>query len=203
MKPLILPFVIALVASLGLGAGASVLQAKRAAPAHAVADSAKHAPAPHDSGLKVIDASGSADVAPVVPDSSGVTLAAHTPSAGATNGAAPVQQQGKPADAHAQPAPAAAPTPALVKSSPAAPAVAVPAGATAAGGPSEKRVARVFASMAPRDAAKVLEQMSDPDVSIILGNLAEKQAAAILAQLPAPRVAALSRVALRPTQGAK
>ena len=58
----------------------------------------------------------------------------------------------------------------------------------------QKRLAKIFATMSPKDASRVLAQMTDHDVSIILGLLSDRQAAAILTNLPAPRAAALSQV---------
>lgn len=61
-----------------------------------------------------------------------------------------------------------------------------------------RRIGRIFASMAPREAAKVLQQLEDADVMVIVGSLNEKQAAAILQALPAERAAAISKGSLRP-----
>ena len=56
----------------------------------------------------------------------------------------------------------------------------------------EKRLAKIFSAMSPRDAAKVLEQMSDGDVRTILALMGDRQAAAVLAQLPASRAAVIT-----------
>jgi flagellar motility protein MotE (MotC chaperone) len=58
---------------------------------------------------------------------------------------------------------------------------------------SERRLAKVFTAMEPKQAAKVLEHMADADVQIILGYVGPRQAASILAELPPERVAALSK----------
>jgi flagellar motility protein MotE (MotC chaperone) len=67
----------------------------------------------------------------------------------------------------------------------------------------ERRVSKVFTSMDPKQAAKVLEHMSDGDVQIILGYVGVKQAAAIMAALPPERVATLSKLAMRSGGGSK
>lgn len=56
----------------------------------------------------------------------------------------------------------------------------------------EKRLAKIFSAMSPRDAAKVLEQMSDGDVRAILALMGDRQAAAVLTALPAARAAVIS-----------
>lgn len=61
----------------------------------------------------------------------------------------------------------------------------------------ERRLARTFGAMSPKEAARVLEQMSDEDVSTLLGHLSERQAAAILANLSPSRAARLGERALR------
>jgi hypothetical protein len=195
MKALILPFVIAIVIGVGSASAVSVIKAKKTAPP-AVADSAKLRAAKDTSGLRVIDASGTAVVAAApagaARDSAKTAAGVVAATADTTK---PAQQRGA-ATAASQP-PAALHTAVPGGREP------VSAGAVGAAPPAQKRISRVFAAMAPRDAAKVLEQMNDADVSIILGNLTEKQTGAIMALLPAPRVAALSRGALRSSPGAK
>jgi hypothetical protein len=66
-----------------------------------------------------------------------------------------------------------------------------------------RRIARIFAAMAPREAAKVLQQLNDEDVSVIVASLNEKQAAAILMAFPPERAATISRGQLRTAQGQK
>jgi hypothetical protein len=60
----------------------------------------------------------------------------------------------------------------------------------------EKRLAKVFAAMQSKDAARVLMQMDDADVQTILASLNGKQQAAILGSFPAPRAAKLAQSAL-------
>lgn len=61
---------------------------------------------------------------------------------------------------------------------------------------SERRLAKVFTAMEPKQAAKVLQHMSDGDVQIILGYVGPRQAASIMSELPPERVAKLSKLAL-------
>jgi hypothetical protein len=63
-----------------------------------------------------------------------------------------------------------------------------------------RRIGRIFAAMAPREASKVLQQLDDSDVTIIVSSLTEKQAAAILQAFPPERAAAISRGSLRAAQ---
>ena len=58
---------------------------------------------------------------------------------------------------------------------------------------SERRLAKVFTAMEPKQAAKVLQHMDDADVQVILGYVGPRQAASIMAELPPERVAALSK----------
>jgi flagellar motility protein MotE (MotC chaperone) len=64
----------------------------------------------------------------------------------------------------------------------------------------ERRVSKIFTSMEAKQAAKVLEQMADGDIEIILGYVGPRQAAAILAELKPERVAALSKIAMKPSK---
>ena len=92
------------------------------------------------------------------------------------------------------PAPAAS---APAASAPGASAPAGPAGETAQAVGAEKRLARIFASMAPKEAAKVLQQMDDTDIRVILGHLGPRQAAAVLGSFPPERAATLSQQQLK------
>jgi hypothetical protein len=62
-----------------------------------------------------------------------------------------------------------------------------------------RRIARIFAAMAARDAAKVMVQLDDADVQAIVGALTEKQAAAILANFPPERAAKISKGTMHST----
>lgn len=61
---------------------------------------------------------------------------------------------------------------------------------------SERRVARVFASMDAKHAAQVLERMSDADVRVILSHVGANQAGQIMAAMPPEKAAGLSKLAL-------
>lgn len=89
------------------------------------------------------------------------------------------------------------------------PAAAAPAAtaAKASAGDSAKsaapgRIAKIFAAMSAKDAARVLEKLDDSDVQTVLSGLNDKQAAAILSGFPADRAAAISRAAIRGKKGA-
>jgi hypothetical protein len=59
------------------------------------------------------------------------------------------------------------------------------------------KIAKIFAAMPARDAARVMVQLDDSEVQSLLGALSGKQAAAILQALPPERAAAISKAALR------
>jgi hypothetical protein len=61
----------------------------------------------------------------------------------------------------------------------------------------EQRLAKVFAAMPARDAARILEQMDDRDVRVILGHMGDRQLAGIIASFPPARAAALGRASMR------
>jgi hypothetical protein len=64
------------------------------------------------------------------------------------------------------------------------------------------RIAKIFAAMSAKDAARVLQQLDDADVQTVLGGLNDRQAAAILAGFPPERAAAISRAVMRGKKGA-
>lgn len=68
---------------------------------------------------------------------------------------------------------------------------------------SQRHLAKLFASMQPKEAAQVLQRMADSDVQVILGYVGTRQAAAILAALPPDRVAAMSKIAMRGGNGGR
>lgn len=87
-----------------------------------------------------------------------------------------------------------------------APAAARPAAAAArpatgdtAGIVKERRLAKIFAAMQAKEAARVLQQMDNNDVGVVLGYLAERQVAAILGNFPPERAAQIGRLSLRTT----
>ena len=78
-----------------------------------------------------------------------------------------------------------------------------PAAVDTAGIVKERRLAKIFAAMQAKDAARVLQQMDDNDVGVVLGYLAERQAAAILGNFPSERAAQIGRLSLRTAGGAR
>ena len=86
----------------------------------------------------------------------------------------------------------------VVKPVPAAPKVpSAPAVGDTVAEASERRLAKVFTAMEPKQAAKVLQHMADSDVQIILGYVGPRQAASIMAELPPERVATLSKLSMQ------
>jgi hypothetical protein len=65
-----------------------------------------------------------------------------------------------------------------------------------AGLAADGRLAKLFAAMPAKDAARVLDQMSDADIVAILSGMTDKRAGEILALLPPTRSAAVTRLAL-------
>jgi hypothetical protein len=183
MKRFILPFVLALVAGVGIASGAAVMTAKPVAPVIS-ADSAARLAA-DTSGLRVVGSP---------PAGTAKTSA----TAGATHADSAQHHDSASAKIVLASAPVAPTRPVATVPMPGA-----QAAADAAAPPPEKRIARVIAAMQPRDAAKVFTQMTDHDVAIIMGNLTEKQEAAILAQLPPDRLAAITKLALKSTPSVK
>jgi hypothetical protein len=204
MLKLVMPFLVGLLAGLG---GASAMVITRAK--HAAAEQVAAAPAPGKASRDSAAPKAPADTQHAAPQD-----APHD---------APRQTPQPPAPAAAVAAPALPPAPAITRAAePDAPAeephaaAAVPtaaakpatrratrdAGAAIVGkvggqGSAEQRLAKVFASMPARDAARILEQMDDRDVRAILGHVADRQVAAIMASFPPARAAALGRAALR------
>lgn len=190
MKP-ILAFLAAFLVATGASTGVKVMTAK---PAHgAKADSTKEGV---DSTATDSTAKGENPVksekADAPTDSSHAQATAEVPK---TN---PVAAIGK--------APGFAPSSTLVdngakptaKPSPAKPQpAAAPQPADSAAEVSERRLAKVFTAMEPKQAAKVLQHMQDADVQIILGYVGPRQAASIMAELPPERVATLSKMAMQ------
>lgn len=215
MTRLILPFLVAFLAAIA-GGSALVLVKAKDAHAKAIADLvAKRAKA--DSAAGHAAAPGADSAAPHDP------AGAHPPDSTAAHDA-PVGHVAHDSAAAAPPAsapPAKAPTPVTLppRGKPGAVGPAVdtatrgsakaPPASTADGKPAvsaaeaaqtlgaEKKLAKIFGSMSPRDAAKVLQQMEDADVRVILGHLGSKQAAAVLGNFPAPRAAELSKQSLK------
>lgn len=171
MKP-VLVFVLTFVVATAASSGAKVMLTKPpAAKPAAGADSTKRDSTKADSTAKAPSDSARTDTA-AAPSGAPVTPPADTmPVAKAIDSAKTKLAAGPPTTA--------------------APAVATPPDTV------EKRIAKVFTSMDPKQAAAVLAHMSDGDVQIILGYVGVKQAAAIMAALPPERVATLSKMAIK------
>lgn len=193
MKAVIISFVGALVVGISVAGAASVVRHPPIAAAAPAPAAVKHDSTGADS-VRVID---STDVKGAAAAAAPIADGGHAAPVQAAEAKHEIKQQGEPAPANAPLSPIPLAHGANAPASP-APAAGKAALVPTTTGIPEQRIARVFASMAPKDAAKVLEQMSDPDIVTILGNLSEKQNALILAKLPATRVAALSKVGLRP-----
>jgi hypothetical protein len=108
------------------------------------------------------------------------------PSAAALPNAPVAAEIPLPADSLATPAAVAAPAAELA---PPAPAAASPL--------ETERVVRMFGTMKPQEAARVLEQMGDDEVRVLLGALSERKAGAILSSMPPQRAASISRPSLQ------
>lgn len=188
MKRIIVPFVAAFVISLGGATGVVMMRAPKAppAPSGAVAKVSDSTTVVKDSGAaQAQDSSGTADTT------------ASTAPAGAT---------GTQAAASIAPATKSHEIPASGGTAPstklaAGPAVAHPVSPEPPRPISDslinRRLAKVFAAMQAKDAARVLEQMNDSDVRAILGSLSSKQQAAILGSFPTQRAALIVQTTLR------
>jgi hypothetical protein len=217
MKP-ILVFVLAFVVAAAGGTGAKVMMTKP--DAKAGADSAKADSTKSDSakgeGAKhggegtptdtAVQASGEPSKAPADSAHSAAAVSisplGRAPAANAAAaGAAPTTPFDTTLSKRLRLALALSAKPAVVPAGEVAPQKIAPPAAPGAPKPAtpdtvERRIAKVFTSMDPKQAGKVLEHMSDGDVGVILGYVGVKQAAAILAALPPERVAKLSKLAM-------
>ena len=63
----------------------------------------------------------------------------------------------------------------------------------------EQRLAKIFAAMSPKDAAKVMDQMPDTDVRSILALMSDRSAAAVLSQFTPVRAATITKGASHAT----
>jgi hypothetical protein len=195
MKPAII-FVAAFLASTGLSTGAKYAMTPAPLPAKPIADS-----------LKAADDSTKKDSSDT---SGGQPPGGETPSE-LPHTAAPHVETGKTAVAPTPGAPSTTPVSAApVTGTPARTAALEQAVARAIASESapkdtateaaERRVSKVFTAMDPKQAAKVLDHMTDGDIHVILGYVGPRQAAAILAELKPERVAALSKLAMKPSK---
>lgn len=186
MMRLIIFGVIGLLVGLGGGTGVAVMGAKRTHAADSVA---------HAAQLKARRDSVEADSLAKKAVADSVAAVAASALAQPNAGSAPVR-----------PGTVPNPTPSLPQlPKPSAPTTRQLAEATVAAGGrdnvaatsvSPARIAKIFAAMPARDAAKVMQEMSDDDIHVILGAMNDRQAAAILAGFPAERVARISRAAM-------
>ena len=67
--------------------------------------------------------------------------------------------------------------------------------------PATAKMAKIFAAMPAKEAAKVMVQLDDDDLEAIIGSVSEKQAAAILQNFPPERAAAVSKAVMRSSVG--
>ena len=190
--------VIGLVVGLGGGSGFSVMKAKKAAAA------AHDSTAKGDSTLAEHKSSGEGHETPKAGE--GKEHASSTDVSSADSAAVTSHVAEPKHEAAAAPAAGGhEPAPNAVK-----PVVAPPSAATVAKAPAADsskastpgRIAKIFAAMSAKDAARVLEKLDDSDVQTVLSGLNDKQAAAILSGFPAERAAAISRAAIRGKKGA-
>jgi hypothetical protein len=182
----ILAFLAAFVVAAGASTGAKVMMAK---PVHV---------AKADAGKEGVDSTATDSTARRTPETK--TDSAHTPA----HPAEPIRPSATEAMAKT---PAFAASSTLVNNGPKptakpvaqapAPAVASAPATDSVAEASERRLAKVFTAMEPKQAAKVLQHMQDSDVQIILGYVGPKQAATIMAELPPERVATLSKLAMQ------
>lgn len=63
--------------------------------------------------------------------------------------------------------------------------------------PGAAKLAKIFAAMPAKDAAKVLEQLEDTEVQSVISTLSEKQAAAVIQNFPPERAAKITKAVLR------
>jgi MgtE intracellular N domain len=210
MKRVLMLAIIALVAGLGGGTGWSVIRAPAAKPAAVTADSAAADSAAADSATADSAAAGPpAVVTPVAPvgkpAAAHVAQAAHgDSSARAGRGraskpaCAPAAADTGPARRHAAVRAAPPPTPAVRQT--------VKAGimtATIPGGAASRvdtarvgQLARLFAAMPARDAARVLLELDQSDAQVVLSAMDNRHAAEILSNFPPDRAADMSKLVL-------
>ena len=60
-----------------------------------------------------------------------------------------------------------------------------------------RRLAKIFGTMAPRDAAKVLAELGDEDVRTLIAYLSDRQAAAVMGSIPPERAAKITGMTMR------
>lgn len=191
--------VTAMAVILGLGSGTGVAMLRGGAPDGASSGDARDTSPgyvenePPDEVAATDNAVPSRDAA----SDDGARATASSASANAPTTSAPATAAASSASPSApSPTPASPPTGSTAAATPAAAAVAAAVDDSAASR-TLRRLGRIFSTMGPREAARILVQLDDADVLTILRALTEKQAGAILANLPPERAAAMSRAALR------
>lgn len=186
--------VIGLVLGLGGGSGFAVMRAKKAVAAavdgEEKKDSAKDGDEKHGGDAKAPTPEGAEHARSATADSSSSVAHAEPKRDSAT--ATPSTTAHTPAGA--QVSATSAPATSGAKAS--------ATDTSRAGAPAPGRIAKIFAAMSAKDAARVLQQLDDADVQTVLGGLNDKQAAAILSGFPPERAAAISRAVLRGKKGA-
>lgn len=209
MIKIVIAGIAAFVLALGGGTGVAMWRAKQAA-AHAAAANEKHpaavAAAPASDSTH---AAASADSGHAKADSTPVVAAAAAPAADSAKPGAAKAADGKHEVAAATPKGEGAAT--AAKAAALAPRASVvnvrPAGTPPAPkGASDsaqralgfKQLAKIFGSMKPTDATKVMALMTDDEVDGVLRQFQPRQAADLLANFPKERAAALSRRLLQP-----
>ena len=202
MGKLIVPLIISFLIGLSGGGFYSVYTT---ATAHgtAVATAQRTGLKADSAKVKLAAGDTSAHAAPVHDDTTTAAHASPSAPAGTVAAAAPITKPSSDAS-HAAPAATAASTMKPVVNAGAAVRAPLPGNAPPTAAESEahqKRLAKIFATMGAKDAARVLGQMTDHDVSVILNLLRDRQAAAILINLPAPRAAVLSQMQPRRVGG--
>jgi hypothetical protein len=187
--------VIGLVVGLGGGSGFSVMQARKAAAA------AHDSTAKGDSTAAEHKGSGENHETPSVGERKEHVASTDVSSAdSAALAAHAAEQKHEPVATAASgnhDAPNAGKPPVVTSS-----AVAKPPVGDSSKAATPSRIAKIFAAMSAKDAARVLEKLDDSDVQTVLSGLNDKQAAAILSGFPAERAAAISRAAIRGKKGA-
>lgn len=211
MMKMVIAGIAAFVLALGGGTGVAMWRAKQAA-AHAATANEKHpaatAEAPASDSAHAAAAADSghapADATPVVAGAAAAHSAADSAKpaaakAGAGKHDVAAAAKGDAPKADAGKAAALSPRTPVVNvqpaSTPAAPKGTNDSAQRALG---FKQLAKIFASMKPTDATKVMALMTDDEVEGVLRQFQPRQAADLLANFPKERAAALSRRLLQP-----
>ena len=209
MKQLLIPVVIAILAGVGGGSGFAYMQSSKAFVADSIqrADSLKAHP---PEKAKPTDShSAPAPVVESVPMTPADSLRALEAARAAAHGAkgADTTHAAKPASEHSPTDKPGTDKPAAGHDSKSQPTV-TPSSVAATANLAEmvraarneamttalpeQRLAKIFAAMSAKDAAKVMEQMPDADVRSILSLMSDRSAAAVLTQFAPARAATIT-----------